>query len=118
MSEEGHTPEHENAGTIAAEPELGLSLWTARRQAWTGTVEGAEDAPSPEVLQRRLTGRLTKGFGKLSEASQLKVYEKFVEERRGFSRPINLSQLLPILKLGWIKTGIWPKGQEAPMDSS
>ena len=53
----------------------------------------------------------------MSRDAKLKIYEKFIEQRKSLARPLNLSQLIPVLKAGWIKNGLWPEGQEAPPDS-
>lgn len=136
-TETRNAPIMPTASTVAPEPfnftspffvldrhQLGPTFWARRRFEWTHQDPGPSassaqhhDRVKEELQKRRVEGTLTKGMGKLSEEAQLRVYEKCVDQRKGFSRPINLEQMIPVLKAGWIRNGTWPRGQEAPPDS-
>lgn len=97
--------------------EEGLSHWEARRSQWT---KGGLAIDTPHVTDRRRLGKLWKHAGSrdISRSNLEKVYTLCVEERKAFSRPINLAEIIPVLISGWQKNGTWPEGQVAPPDST
>lgn len=94
---------------------LGEKYWHECRGDWTrGGVQS--DSPDPKVLRRRHEGR----FWRRMEAAESpkhnleQVYTMCVDQCKAFSRPINLSEVVPVLVAGWKKNGTWPEGQAAP----
>lgn len=103
---------------------VGLDLWTRRRESWIqGGITHDDRAPSPALQHRREEGRLWRGAAgdggsrEASTGNKEKVFDLCIVQRRTFTRPINLAELIPVMIAGWQKDGTWPKGQSAPPDS-
>ncbi|BFZ58531.1 hypothetical protein PYCC9005_005594 [Savitreella phatthalungensis] len=68
-----------------------------------------------KVLHKRRQRGLKLGLEHARPAQLLRVYERIVDQRQKPKIPINLAQLMPILKQGWRKNGLWPADAPDPI---
>ena len=116
---------------------VGVEVWLERRKAWTDPAQilqrrdskgkavknvkqsasraAATAATTPAAEQvlaateKRRAAGLRPALDNAHDSQRTSIYDRIVEQRLKLKVPLNLRQVVPCLKQGWIKNGLWPK---------
>ncbi|GAO46429.1 hypothetical protein SAICODRAFT_28674 [Saitoella complicata NRRL Y-17804] len=81
-----------------------LQTWLARRQAWLRNTPIGNDQLEAEKIRKVEFYASMKG---LVEPRYESLYDELCLRGKSLKQPMNLATLIPILKAGWIRDGLW-----------